>query len=82
MKTVTVEILNGDYVLAGEEGIEMLAGSPGEEYEDGEVSELTVTVPDAIADALAKHGTSEQVFSDGYEAYDAIRQFIKTEVPK
>ena len=47
-----------------------------DEFADDEVNTLGLTnVPDDLAADLCKQGTSEQVYSDGYEAWQAAAPY-------
>lgn len=43
-----------------------------DDFGDDEVETLCVEVPDGLADDLCEQGTTGQVFSDGYEVWQAV----------
>ena len=43
-----------------------------ESAQDLNIDTLEIEVPANMVDALLKHGTSEQVYSDGYDAWQKV----------
>ncbi len=43
-----------------------------DDFADGEVETVRADVPDTLADDLCAQGTGGQVFSDGYDAWQAV----------
>lgn len=73
-----VLLRNGDYVVGATEDP---MGDQENYWPDAEAGDeiAWAYVPKKLSLDLVRHGTSDQIFSDGYEAFTALEPYLETE---
>ena len=78
MTTLYCRVTTDGYLLAAATGDDYTGSDRywadyyTDDFGDDEVETMCVDVPAHLADDLCEQGTSAQVFSDGYEAWQAV----------